>query len=190
MGMCLDKRVLGGLAVAGLGVAVFAPHLLTAMLPILFIAICPLSMLLMGKAMMGGARQTSAVAAGEALALGAVYRCPMHGDVSAAQPGRCPVCGMALAPVTSPQPIDAAYRTAPALNPSQQMTLLRSQLQQMGEQHAAIAGELARLQAVPIETGPTAIERRMEETAAGNIPTVPELQALISDGRVVQRPHA
>lgn len=170
MGMCLDKRVLGGLAAAGLGVAVFAPHLLTAMLPILFIAICPLSMLLMGKAMMGGARQTSAVAAGEALALGAVYRCPMHGDVISTQPGRCPACGMALVPVTSPQPIDAACRAAPALNQSQQMDLMRIRLQQIGEQHAAIEGELARLQAVPIEAGPTT------DNAAGNASAAPELR--------------
>lgn len=174
MGICLDKRVLGGLAVAGLGVAVFAPHLLTAMLPILFIAICPLSMLLMGKAMMGGKRQTSTVAAGDSLALGAAYRCPMHGDVGAAQPGRCPACGMALVPVTSPQPIDAAYRTAPALNQSQQMDLMRIRLQQMDEQHAALARELARLQAVPIGAGPTT------DNAAGNASTAPELRRAFS----------
>lgn len=51
--MCFDKRVLAGLAVLGVGVLVFAPHLVGAALPLLLIAICPLSMLLMMRGMSG-----------------------------------------------------------------------------------------------------------------------------------------
>jgi len=52
--MCLNWKVIGGLAVVGLGVAVFAPNLIGAALPLLFLAACPLSMLLMMGAMKGG----------------------------------------------------------------------------------------------------------------------------------------
>ena len=32
---------------------------------------------------------------------GATYTCPMHPQIRQAQPGSCPICGMALEPVTS-----------------------------------------------------------------------------------------
>ena len=48
--LCLDWRVLVGLALVGLGVARLAPQVLGAALPLLVLALCPLSMLLM----MGG----------------------------------------------------------------------------------------------------------------------------------------
>jgi hypothetical protein len=44
---CLDRRVLTALATIALGVLVFRPDLLLAALPVLLVAICPLSMLLM-----------------------------------------------------------------------------------------------------------------------------------------------
>ena len=49
--MCLDWKVLIGLAVIGVGSYVVAPGLADAALPILLLAICPLSMLIMMKAM-------------------------------------------------------------------------------------------------------------------------------------------
>lgn len=55
--MCFNKKVIAGLAVVGLGIYVFAPNLFAAALPVLLLAVCPLSMLLMGmmgKSMMGG----------------------------------------------------------------------------------------------------------------------------------------
>ena len=61
-GICIDKRVIGGLAIAGVGVLILAPQLMIAALPILLIAICPLSMLLMGKAMMSGSLRMGAPA--------------------------------------------------------------------------------------------------------------------------------
>lgn len=51
--MCLNWKVIGGLTVVGLGLWLMAPNLLAAALPILLIAVCPLSMLLMMKAMGG-----------------------------------------------------------------------------------------------------------------------------------------
>lgn len=53
LGMCLDKRVLLGLAVVGLGIWTVAPQAFGAALPLLLIAICPLSMLLMARMMPG-----------------------------------------------------------------------------------------------------------------------------------------
>ncbi len=53
-GMCLNWKVLAGLAVVGLGIWVVAPNLIVAALPLLLLAACPLSMLLMMRGMQGG----------------------------------------------------------------------------------------------------------------------------------------
>lgn len=45
--MCLNWKVLAGLAAVGVGVYLFAPGLLAEALPILLLAVCPLSMVLM-----------------------------------------------------------------------------------------------------------------------------------------------
>lgn len=44
---CLNPKVLLGLAVVAIGVAIFAPKALAAALPLLLIAACPLSMVVM-----------------------------------------------------------------------------------------------------------------------------------------------
>lgn len=51
--MCLNWKVLGGLAATGLGISLFALQLLSASLPLLVAAACPLSMLAMMWAMRG-----------------------------------------------------------------------------------------------------------------------------------------
>jgi hypothetical protein len=56
--MCLNWKVIGGLTVVGLGIWLAAPSLLVAALPVLLMAVCPLSMLLMMKAMDGGHRSS------------------------------------------------------------------------------------------------------------------------------------
>ena len=55
-GMCLNWKVLAGLAAIGLGIYAFAPNLAGAALPLLAVAACPLSMLAMmwGMGRMGG----------------------------------------------------------------------------------------------------------------------------------------
>jgi hypothetical protein len=50
---CLNRKVIIGLAVVAVGVLVADPHIFTRVLPYLFFAICPLSMLLMMRAMSG-----------------------------------------------------------------------------------------------------------------------------------------
>ncbi len=52
--MCLNWRVLVGLAVVGLAVWVVAPRLVLAALPLLLVVACPLSMLVMMGRMRGG----------------------------------------------------------------------------------------------------------------------------------------
>jgi|SRR5579859_4943129 len=54
LGMCLDWRVLIGLAVVGLAVWVVAPKFLLAAIPLLLVLACPLSMLFMMRGMHGG----------------------------------------------------------------------------------------------------------------------------------------
>lgn len=44
----------------------------------------------------GSEGQTTSFAAGPVSPEEAVYSCPMHPDVKASAPGRCPECGMAL----------------------------------------------------------------------------------------------
>ena len=54
--MCFNKKVVAGLAIVALLVLIAAPELLGRALPLLFLAACPLSMVLMMRAMggMGG----------------------------------------------------------------------------------------------------------------------------------------
>lgn len=56
MKMCFNWKVAGGLALVGLAVFAAAPNLIGAALPLLIFAACPLSMLLMMRAMSGGGR--------------------------------------------------------------------------------------------------------------------------------------
>lgn len=51
---CFNPKVLGGLALAGLAVFLVAPGAFSAVLPLLFVAACPLSMVLMMRGMSGG----------------------------------------------------------------------------------------------------------------------------------------
>lgn len=49
--MCLNWKVLAGLAVLGIGIYAVAPDLAVAALPFLVLAICPLSMMFMMRGM-------------------------------------------------------------------------------------------------------------------------------------------
>jgi len=59
LGMCLNWRVLTGLAVVALLVLVVAPQFIWAALPILLVAACPLSMLFMMRGMSGNGNSTA-----------------------------------------------------------------------------------------------------------------------------------
>ncbi len=56
--MCLNWKVLAGLAVVGVIVWLVAPRLVLAALPVLLVLACPLSMLFMMRGMRGGGSQT------------------------------------------------------------------------------------------------------------------------------------
>lgn len=55
--MCFNWRVLAGLGAVGVGIFLFAPELAAAALPLLLLAACPISMLLMMKGMQGMGRE-------------------------------------------------------------------------------------------------------------------------------------
>ena len=64
--MCLNWKVIGGLAAVAAAVYVVAPTAFAAALPLLVLAICPLSMILMMKLMNGdGGRQDGGEDAGQ-----------------------------------------------------------------------------------------------------------------------------
>jgi hypothetical protein len=50
---CLNWKVIGALALLGLGIWSVSPNLLAAALPVLLLAACPISMLLMMRGMQG-----------------------------------------------------------------------------------------------------------------------------------------
>ena len=54
LGMCINKRVVVGVGVVALAVLALAPRLFAGLAPVLIMAICPLSMVFMLRAM--GAR--------------------------------------------------------------------------------------------------------------------------------------
>ena len=56
--MCLNKKVIAGVAVAAVAVWLLAPNLIGAALPLLVLAVCPLSMIVMMKAMSGNNSKT------------------------------------------------------------------------------------------------------------------------------------
>ena len=60
MRMCINKRVVAGLAVVGLAVFALAPSLLGALAPVLIMAACPLSMLVMMRGMSGRGHEAPA----------------------------------------------------------------------------------------------------------------------------------
>lgn len=62
---CLNPKVLGGLALTGLAVFLVAPGAFSAVLPLLIVAACPLSMLFMMRAMSGGQCSTRGSEAGQ-----------------------------------------------------------------------------------------------------------------------------
>jgi len=61
LGMCMNWKVLVGLGVVGLGVWAVAPNLIGAAVPLLLLAACPLSMILMMRGMggMGGGQSVT-----------------------------------------------------------------------------------------------------------------------------------
>lgn len=68
LGCCLNGKVVGGLAAVALGLWVVAPHVLAASLPLLIMAICPLSMLFMMRGMGKGQESSQGTTSGSCCA--------------------------------------------------------------------------------------------------------------------------
>ena len=64
---CLDRRVLAVLGVLALAMAIFAPRALGAALPLLLLAACPLSMVVMAIAMSRGSAPVAGSATVESM---------------------------------------------------------------------------------------------------------------------------
>jgi hypothetical protein len=62
--MCFNKKVVAALAVAGVAIFLFAPNLISAALPLLILAACPLSMLVMMKMMSGDKSKAASTGSG------------------------------------------------------------------------------------------------------------------------------
>lgn len=58
--MCINKKVIAGLVAAGVIVYLVAPGAIGAALPLLILAICPLSMIVMMRVMSGGKSKSNA----------------------------------------------------------------------------------------------------------------------------------
>lgn len=146
---CFNPKVLLGLGAVALGVLVFAPNLLASALPLLFVALCPLSMLIMMFGMRGmGGMAGQKAGQGEQTGVSGRYTCPMHPDVQRDQPGRCPTCGMNLVAATPAQRSPVAQMDATDAAPSREAELaqLRAQLQSLNEQQAGLAQQVERLE--------------------------------------------
>jgi len=168
MKMCLNWKVLAGLGVVAVGILVVDPQLAARALPLLLVAACPLSMLLMGGMMMGGQKTQQ----GQPTLVGQTsdteeYTCPMHADVRSSQPGRCPKCGMNLVP-TAPAPLAPASTPIVAnrvLTREEQLARLQAQLQSVAAQQAALAQQVEQLQAAEGSTAPNRTVAEAERVA-------------------------
>lgn len=63
-GFCVNLKVVVALGAAGLALFIVAPRIAVAALPLLIVAICPLSMLLMMRGMRGAGPSASATSGG------------------------------------------------------------------------------------------------------------------------------
>ena len=101
MSMCWNWKVVCGLSAVGVGIYLVAPGLLLGplpLLPLLLLAVCPLSMLLFFMSDAGGKQHNTKQSAVAGATWSTSYTCPMHADMRSDQAGRCPRCGMALVP--------------------------------------------------------------------------------------------
>lgn len=163
MKMCFNWKILAALGVVGLGIYIAYPSLIASALPLLLVAACPLSMLLMGG-MMGQMGKGQGMPQGQQLSQpgeAGQYTCPMHPEIQSTQPGRCPTCGMNLvdpSPLRQEQALPATGRGA-ALTREEQLAQLQTQLQSVSEQQTALARQVEQLQ----EAGEPMSGRALEE---------------------------
>ena len=132
-------KMLAVLGAIGVVAVLLNPGLLQY-LPLLLLAICPLSMIFMGghAAHMGMGGQASREPQQASGATGAgEYTCPMHSDVRRDSPGRCPKCGMALVPGSRP--------AGEAVARQGDVGQLEVELRSLNERQTALAREIERI---------------------------------------------
>lgn len=108
--MCLNKKVIGGLAVAAVAIFLVAPDSIGLALPLLIIAVCPLSMLVMMRPM-SGSRATSCASASRSRGVedeAEIAR--LHAEVQQLRAERTPGAGSAALDSTADHPEQAASR--------------------------------------------------------------------------------
>lgn len=113
--MCLNWKVLAALAAVAAGIYLWAPNLLAAALPLLILAVCPLSMILMMGMMTGGGKKDEGKDAGR----------------DAATPAR----------EGQPEPVGAA-RHSTAMSDPPRPEALRRELDSLRARQTAIADQL------------------------------------------------
>jgi hypothetical protein len=140
--MCFNRKVIGGLVVVALGIYLVTPSAFASALPLLLVAACPLSMLLMGKSMMGVGNK-------------ATIR-----DHTPAAPG----IAAASRSVEERQPTEGE------IDHIEHVALVRAQLRRVGEQQATLTRQLDALQAAEATTQPPEstqeAEQALQRTAA------------------------
>lgn len=148
---CMNWKVIGGLAVVGVGIFIVQPGLIGRALPLLLLAACPLSMLLMmgGMGKMAGMKHEGG---------GGPYTCSMHPSVHSDRPGRCPSCGMSLV-LTGPAK-QVAQAVPTNLSREDRLAGLKNQLGAMEAEQQRIAQEIERLAA-----GESPVVREAERVA-------------------------
>jgi hypothetical protein len=175
MKMCLNWKVIASLATVAVGILVVEPQLAARALPFLLLAVCPLSMLLMGGMMMGGQNATQ----GQSMSMSQTgetgdFTCPMHADVRNSQPGRCPKCGMNLVPAAPalPAPTSTPIAANRVLTRKEQLALVQAQIKSVAAQQAELAQQVEQLQAGEESTAPnrTLAEAELVAQAADNRP--------------------
>jgi len=69
------------------------------------------------------------------------YHCPMHPDYTSDSPGRCPICGMDLVPIDSPEPQPAAAAPAAGAAPTGAFRVSPERQQLIGVTYAIATSE-------------------------------------------------
>jgi hypothetical protein len=139
-GMCLNWKVLAGLAMVGVGIWLLAPGVVGAALPFLLVLACPLSMLLMLGQMGQGRQGNQGMACGEPGASG------------------------------NTQMDQERASSVVALTPDEHLVELRARLEGVQAEQAAILRKMAALEAVtpPTPAAPEALSDESASLAASS----------------------
>lgn len=176
MNKYVNAKVLPLLVVAGVaGVVVYPP--LLGFLPLLLLALCPLSMIFLGGHGSHGARTHEPGQAPRAEAMSGQYVCPMHGDARSEGPGRCPKCGMALV-LAAGTPVPSTDGV-PVVDSAADIEGLTREFHALNTRQAALAREIERLR-----------DQRRLSTSIRAVEEAEEIARAADNGDTRRRPEA